>query len=104
MGSKRRVKKKVVGRTYDNDTRTVEQTIAERFPSVESYRSRYGTVRVRIVDPRFEKKSRVQREKLVLPIIRTLPEEIQADLVMLLLLAPGEADNSVQNLEFDHPE
>ncbi len=104
MGAKQRVKKHTTGRIVDNDTRAVERTIGERFPSIESYRSRYGTVRVRIVDTRFEKKSRVQREKMVLPLIRTLPEEIQADLIMLLLLAPDEAENSVQNLEFEHPE
>jgi stress-induced morphogen len=95
---------KQLRRNRDTATLNVENTIGERFSMVESYRSRYGTIRVRIVDPGFERKSRVQRERMVLPLIRSLPGEVQADMVMLLLLAPGEGEDCLQNLEFEHPE
>ena len=55
------------------------------------------------IDERFQNKNRVQREKMVLPLIRGLPEELQSEIVTLLLLAPGEEDNSMMNIEFDHP-
>jgi len=102
MGAKQRVKKQG-GQQHDRDTHLVQSALAARFPSIESYRSPYGTLRVRIVDERFAKKNRVQREKSVLPLIRNLPEEIQSEIVMLVLLAPGEQDASAQNLEFEHP-
>jgi hypothetical protein len=45
----------------------------------------------------------LERERLVLPLIRQLPEDIQADITILLLLAPEEAGKSLMNLEFENP-
>jgi hypothetical protein len=102
MGTKQRMKKHV-GRQHDRATDLVESSLAKHFQSAEAYRSAFGTVRVRVIDDRFEKKNRVKREKLVLPVIRNLPEEVQSEIVMLVLLAPGEDDGSLLNLEFEHP-
>ena len=102
MGAKQRIKTQGA-REHDSQTRLVEMTLSPRFPSVESYRSTFGTVRVRIIDERFQNRNRVQREKMVLPLIRGLPEDIQTEIVTLLLLAPGEEDGSMMNLEFDRP-
>jgi len=102
MGAKQRVKQHDIRET-DSKTRLVESTLSARFPSAESYRSPFGTVRVRIIDERFQNRNRVQREKMVLPLIRGLPEEVQAEIVALLLLALGEEDGSIMNIEFDRP-
>lgn len=38
---------------------------------------------------------------MVEPILYTLPEEVQMDIIFLLLLAPSEEDNSFMNTEFN---
>ncbi len=58
---------------------------------------------MRIIDPRFARKNLVEREKMVLPLIHELPEDIQCDITVLLTLAPGEEGKSMMNYEFEHP-
>jgi stress-induced morphogen len=73
------------------------------FNDVEAYRQNRASIRVRILDERFAQKSRVQRDKIVAPILAKLPQETQMDITILLLLTPDETTESMANLEFEHP-
>lgn len=85
------------------ETQTVEDVIRKRFPNVRAYRYNSASIRVRIIDDRFANTSKTERERMVNPILAELPEEIQSDITILLLLAPQETSTSMMNLEFEHP-
>jgi hypothetical protein len=68
-----------------------------------AYRYNSASIRVRVVDESFRGKSRSEREKMALPVVRTLPEETQEDVTILLLLAPEDLERSPMNLEFEAP-
>ena len=70
---------------------------------IDLYRHSSVSVRVRIVDISFEGKSRTQREDEIWPLLERLPEEVVAELSLLLLLTPKEARKSFANVEFDDP-
>jgi len=61
------------------------------------------SIRVRIVDPGFSGKDRLDREPEVWNELKKLPDEVFADITMLLLLAPEEAASSLANVEFENP-
>jgi stress-induced morphogen len=81
----------------------IEKALAGEFPKVSAYRYNPASIRVRVIDDRFKGMNRLERERLVRPLIHALPEEIQADITILLLLAPDELSESLMNLEFEHP-
>jgi hypothetical protein len=90
------------------ETRAIERLIDEHFPNSpkdvpRAYRYSPVSIRVRIVDDRFRGKNRSERERMVLPLIRSLPDETQQDLTILLLLAPEEVEGSLMNREFEEP-
>ncbi|MBI4860927.1 MAG: hypothetical protein HY815_11815 [Candidatus Riflebacteria bacterium] len=58
---------------------------------------------VRITDSKFKGLPFDERERAVHKVLARLPETIQADMTMLILLAPGEQGNQLLNYEFDHP-
>jgi len=96
----------VIKRT--KETRVVEKLIDQHFPDSpkdfpRAYRYSPVSIRARIVDDRFRGKNKSEREKMVLPLIRSLPDEIQQDLTILLLLAPGELEDSLMNREYERP-
>lgn len=70
---------------------------------IEVYRQNSVSVRIRVIDPDFHGKSRAQREDELWGTLQELPEEITAEISMLLLLTPAEAKKSFASLEFDHP-
>lgn len=76
---------------------------AHRRAEIEAYRQNSVSVRVRVIDPGFEGKSRTQREDEVWPFLNKLPEETSAEISLLLLLTPKEAKTSFASLEFDDP-
>jgi stress-induced morphogen len=90
------------------ESRKVEEVLGEQFQQVDAYRYNSASIRVRVVDPKFEGKSIEDRESLVEPLLNRLPENIQADIINLLTLAPSEIRDqlnrhSLVNLEFDDP-
>ena len=88
------------------ETEETERLLNGTFPETEVYRYNSASIRVRIVDERFKGKSASERDAMVEPHLARLPEDTQADITMLLLLAPGEAEGSPRsllNLEFEHP-
>ncbi len=91
------------------ETDRIEELLRQHFPHYPpdhppaAYRYNPASIRVRVVDESFRGKSLPDREDLVLPVLRTLPEETQDDITILLLLAPEEIGRSFMNLEFESP-
>lgn len=78
---------------------------AEQHPraDVEVYRHNNVSVRIRVIDPTFTGMSRADREDDLWAALQKLPEEMVAEISLLLLLTPQEAKKSFANVEFDNP-
>jgi hypothetical protein len=76
-----------------------------RHPDAEisAYRQNNVSVRVRVIDPSFARMSKSARSKKIWPFLEKLPDDVQDDITMLLLLTPEEVKTSFANLEFDDP-
>ena len=90
------------------ETRRVEEVLKKAgFQQADAYRYNSASIRVRVIDPHFQGKSAQDRDAMVEPLLDQLPEPIQADIMNLLTLYPGETDTSVRarllNLEFEDP-
>ena len=94
-----------------DESRAVEQfLIGEGFDRADAYRYNPASIRVRVIDPRFEGLSTEERLTLVEAALDRLPEQTQADIITLLAFAPSELSPSagpsrtlLRNLEFDEP-
>ena len=90
-----------------DESRLVEQVLRKEFPKTDAYRYNSASIRVRVIDPRFEGLEFDERDAMVEPLLKQLPEEIQADIMNLLTLAPSEkkafSRKSLVNLEFENP-
>lgn len=94
-----------------DETRQVEDALqAAGFEQVDAYRYNSASIRVRVVDPRFEGLSTEERDAMVEPHIDRLPEQTQADIIYLLTIAPSEREgtagklkNALMNAEFEDP-
>lgn len=94
-------------RMRDKDSRQVENVLRDEFPATDAYRYNSASIRVRVIDGRFKGRSADKRDAMVERLINTLPERLQADIMNLLTLYPGEIDESLTarlaNEEFDDP-
>jgi hypothetical protein len=92
-------------RTDESDQ--VEEVLRPFFPNTDAYRFNSASIRIRVIDPRFEGKSNEERDSMVEPLLSQLPESIQADIMNLLTMTPDEVTNSLRkqfaNLEFEDP-
>jgi hypothetical protein len=70
---------------------------------VSAYRYNLASVRIRVIDPAFQGKSKEERNALVRPLLAQLPERTRRDISVLLLLAPDEVRDSLMNAEFEDP-
>jgi len=70
---------------------------------IDAYRQNPASIRVRIVDPIFQNKDRVERDEALRKILDQLPEEIFTQITMLILLTPKEVKTSFANMEFEDP-
>lgn len=93
-----------------SETRMVEDLLRDHFERVDCYRYNSASIRIRVVDSRFEGLSREQRDTMVEEYLDTLPPETQRDIVSLFTFAPSELDRSptkyrefLLNAEFDDP-
>jgi hypothetical protein len=94
-----------------DETRLVENALLEAgFQQADAYRYNPASIRVRVVDPRFEGLSAEKRDALVEPHLDKLPERTQADIMSLFTFAPSELQQSPKtlrefllNTEFDDP-
>ena len=70
---------------------------------VNLYRQNSVSVRVRIIDPDFAGRSKVDRSNDVWKYLSALPEEVESDISTLILLTPEEKQKSFANFEFEDP-
>lgn len=70
---------------------------------IDLYRQNSVSIRVRIIDPDFQEQGKSLRHKSVWQFLEKLPEELQNDITMLVLLTPDEMSKSFANLEFEDP-
>jgi stress-induced morphogen len=70
---------------------------------IDLYRQNSVSIRVRIIDPDFAGRSKIDRSKEAWKYLNALPDEIQSDLSTLILLTPEETKMSFSNLEFEDP-
>lgn len=92
------------------ETRMVEDLLRKHFQQADSYRYNSASIRVRVIDARFEGLSREKRDALVEQHLDTLPPETQRDIVTLFTFAPSELSRTpatfrefLLNTEFDDP-
>ena len=92
------------------ETRMVEDLLRKHFERADSYRYNSASIRVRVIDSRFEGLSREKRDAMVEPYLDTLPPETQRDIVTLFAFAPSELNRTptsvkefMLNTEFDDP-
>ncbi len=70
---------------------------------IDVYRLDSVSVRLRIIDPDFAGKDRVERSTPVWKYFENLSEETQSDISMVVLVTPEEMPKSIANLEFEDP-
>jgi hypothetical protein len=92
------------------ETRRVEGLLGSVFEQAEAYRYNSASIRVRVIDSRFEGMAREKRDAMVEEQIAKLPLETQRDIVTLYTFAPSELSLSPKNFreymlntEFDDP-
>lgn len=94
-----------------DETRSVEEALRRAgFDRVDAYRYNSASIRVRVIDRRFEGLSPEARDAMVEPHLEPLPERTQADIMSLFTFAPSELQGPpktfreyMQNTEFDDP-
>jgi hypothetical protein len=93
------------------ETRVVENVLrAAGFSRADAYRYNSASIRVRVIDPRFEGLAVEDRDALVEPHLDQLPDCTQADITNLFSFAPSEIEQppgsaraQLMNLEFEEP-
>ena len=93
-----------------SETRKVEDLLRQHFQQADSYRYNSASIRVRVIDPRFEGMPREKRDAMVEQCLDKLPPETQRDIVTLLTFAPSDLGRTpttfreyMLNTEFDDP-
>jgi stress-induced morphogen len=92
------------------ETRMVEESLGPHFQQVDAYRYNSASIRVRVIDDRFEGISREKRDAMVEEHIEKLPPETQRDIVSLFAFSRSELAQTpktfrefMQNTEFESP-
>jgi len=93
------------------ETRLVEDVLRRAgLEQVDAYRYNSASIRVRVIDRRFEGMPREARDGIVEPHLEKLPERTQADIVTLFTFAPSEIQQAPKtlrefmlNTEFEDP-
>ena len=99
------------GKKRTNETRQVEEVLKKAgFDQVDAYRYNPASIRIRVIDPRFEELPIEERDAMVEPILEQLPERTQADIISLYTFAPSELQQTPKtlrqfllNTEFEEP-
>jgi len=80
------------------------------FEQVDSYRYNSASIRVRVIDRRFEGQAVEKRDGMIEPYLEQLPERTQADIMNLFTFAPSELQQTpktfrtyAMNTEFEAP-
>ncbi len=75
-----------------SETRNVEDVLRQHFEQADCYRYNSASIRVRVIDSRFEGMSRENRDAMVERYLDSLPDTTQRDIVTLFTFAPAELD------------
>jgi hypothetical protein len=94
-----------------DETRQVEEVLRKAgFETVDAYRYNSASIRIRVIDSKFETLPLEQRDAMVEPYLQKLPERTQADIMNLLTFAPSELHQALKtakefflNTEFENP-
>ena len=94
-----------------DETRDVEKVLRNAgFEHADAYRYNSASIRVRVIDSRFEGLASEERDAMVEPCLGKLPERTQADIMTLFTFAPSELKETPKtfrafllNTEFDNP-
>ena len=94
-----------------DETRQVEEVLRKAgFEKVDAYRYNSASIRIRVIDAKFDGLSPDKRDALVEPHLEQLPERTQADIMSLFTFAPAELQQTPQtlrkfllNTEFEDP-
>ncbi len=94
-----------------DETRFVEEILRNAgFQTVDAYRYNSASIRVRVIDSRFEGLPPEKRDAMVEPHLEQLPERTQADIMNLFTFAPSDLQQTRKtfkewflNTEFDDP-
>jgi len=94
-----------------DETSKVEEVLSQGgFDQVDAYRDNSASIRVRVIDRRFEGLPREKRDAMVEEYLDKLPPETQRDIVTLFTFAPSELARTpttfrefMLNTEFDDP-
>lgn len=94
-----------------DESKMVEDKLREGgFERVDAYRYNSASLRVRVIDKRFESIAREERDTIVEPFLDKLPPSTQSDIITLVLLAPSEFEKPSEtfrefmlNTEFENP-
>jgi len=94
-----------------DETRMVEDRLRPHFEQVDAYRYNMASIRLRVIDRRFEGMKRDHRDTMVELELDKLPPETQGDILMLLTFAPSELTQEpvhfrefMLNSDFEEPE
>lgn len=77
-----------------------------KHPGAEAalYRQNSASIRLRVIDRRFEGMTRSRRHADIWDFLSArVPEETLSDVSLVLALPPGELKTSLMNLEFEDP-
>jgi stress-induced morphogen len=96
---------------HTDETHEVEQVLRSAgFENVDAYRYNSASIRVRVVDSRFEGMRPENRDAMVEPHLEKLPEQTQSDIISLFTFAPSELQQAPKtlrqfllNTEFENP-
>jgi hypothetical protein len=66
-------------------------------------RTNPASIRVRVIDPSFQRMSKTRRDDRVWKYLKQIPEDVLSHLSMVLAFTPDEAETSPVNYDFEHP-
>lgn len=71
--------------------------------TIDAYRQNPASIRIRIIDPDFERMNPIERDDLVWRYLDRLPDRLVSQVTMLVLITDKEAEDSWANWEFEDP-
>lgn len=104
------IKRAAKDKTRNATTTKIEAAFASQYlpkhpdALITVYRYNPWAYRVRIIDPDFHGLNIVERETDAMAVVRSLPDDVQDRISMLLLITPAEREQSLSSLEFDDPK
>src|SRR5260370_1546695 len=82
-----------------DETRQVEEVLNPAgFAQVDAYRYNSASIRVRVIDRRFEGMPREKRDGVVVPHLEKLPQRTQTDILTLFPFSPSQLKESAPPL------